>query len=122
VRHTNLHPRFHLPLIPRFPRLRRNRRRQYLDANALAAQDVLQPLRHVALLGVDSVDLAAPSLAKFRLDLLYETPFLRVQDVFIEIRRVRDHEPLSLAAVGIRCVAIQSAEMERPVGIEHQSV
>src|SRR5438270_3997691 len=117
MRHTNLHPRFHLPLIPRFPRLRRNRRRQYLDANALAAQDVLQPLRHVALLGVDSVDLATPPLAKFRLDLLYETPLLRVQDAFIEIRRVRDHEPLPLAAVGIRCVAVQSAELERPAGI-----
>jgi hypothetical protein len=47
-----------LALIPGFPGFRRYSGGEHFDANALTAQDVLQPLGDVALLRVDSEDLS----------------------------------------------------------------
>ena len=54
--HT-LHPRLHLTFVPGFPGFRRHSSGQNFDANALAAQDVLQSLGDVALLRVDRENL-----------------------------------------------------------------
>src|ERR1019366_10411924 len=96
-----------LTFIPGFSGFRRHSSGQDFDANALAAQDALQSLGDVALLRIDRENLNPSSLVNLGLDLLYQPPFLRVNELLIQVRRIGDHEPLALAGVWIHRMAVE---------------
>ena len=103
-----------MTLIPGFPSFGWYRRGEDFDANALTAQDVLQPLGDVAPLRVDSEDLHPPPLAKLGLDLFHQPAFLRIDELLIEVRRLRNHKALAFAAVtgsrlGVRHIHLSNA-------------
>ena len=116
---AHLHPRLQLTLIPGFPSFRRYSGGEHFDANALTAQDVLQPLGDVALLRVDRENLHPPPLAKLGLDLFHQPAFLRIDELLIQVRRLRNHKALALAGFWIRRVTVKRSKPEGPVAVEH---
>src|SRR6266581_3708512 len=117
-----LHPCFHLTFVPGFPSFRRHSSGQNFDANTLAAQDALQSLSDIALLGVDSENLHPSSLVDLGLDLFYQPPFLRVNELLIQVRGIGDHEPFALAGFWIHRMAVERSKCERPVRVEHERI
>src|ERR1035438_2228244 len=107
---AHLHPRLQLALIPGFPGFRRYSGGEHFDANALTAQDVLQPLGDVALLRVDRENLHPPPLAKLGLDLFHQPALLRIDELLIQVRRLRNHKALALAGFWIRRVTVKRSE------------
>ena len=85
---AHLHPRLQLALIPGFPGFRWYSGGEHFDANALTAQDVLQPLGDIALLCVDRENLHPPPLAKLGLDLFQQPALLRIDVLLIQIGRL----------------------------------
>ena len=85
---AHLHPRLQLALIPGFPGFRWYSGGEHFDANALPAQDVLQPLGDVALLRVDGENLHPPPLAKLGLDLFQQPALLRIDVLLIQVSRL----------------------------------
>src|SRR4051794_15101754 len=116
---AHLHPRLQLALIPGFSGFRRYSGGEHFDANALTAQDVLQPLGDVALLRVDSEDLHPPPLAKLGLDLFHQPAFLCIDELLIQVRWFRDHKALALAGFWISRVTVQRSKPEGAVAVEH---
>jgi hypothetical protein len=116
---AHLHPRLQLALIPGFPGFWRNSGGEHFDANALPAQDVLQPLGDIALLCVDRENLHSPPLAKLGLDLFHQPAFLRIDELLIQVRRLRNHKALALAGFWIRRVAVKCSKPEGAVAVEH---
>src|ERR1035441_7421996 len=115
-----LHPCLHMAFIPGFPSFRRHSSGQNFDANTLAAQDALQSLSDVALLRVDREYLHPSSLVNLGLDLFHQPAFLRVNELLIQVRRIGDHEPFTLAGVWIHRMAVERSKCERPVRVEHE--
>ena len=108
-----------MTLIPGFPSFGWYRRGEDFDANALTAQDVLQPLGDVAFLRVDSEDLHPPPLAKLGLDLFQQPPFLCIDELLIQVRWFRDHKALALAGFWIGRVTVKRSKPEGAVAVEH---
>src|SRR5476649_2676751 len=117
-----LHPCFNLTFVPGFPRFRRHSSGQNFDANALAAQDALQPLSDVALLRVDRENLHPSSLVDLALNLFYQPPFLRVNELLTQVRGIGDYEPFALAGFWIHRMAVKRSKSERPVRVEHERI
>src|ERR1700738_1332342 len=117
-----LHPCLHLTFVPGFPSFRRHSSCQNFDANALAAQDALQSLSDVALLSVDRENLHPSSMVNLGLDLFYQPPFLRVNELLIQVRGIGNHEPFTLAGLWIHRVAVERSKSEGPVRVEHERI
>src|SRR6266849_9362464 len=117
-----LHPCLQLTLIPSLPSFRRYSGGQNFDSNALAAQDVLQPLGDVAFLCVDREDLHSSSLVKLGFDLFQQPAFLRVNEVLVEVRWIRDYEPFALTGFWIHRMAVERSKCERSVRVKHERI
>src|SRR5438105_3207612 len=122
MRYTNLHARLELPLIPCLPSLGRDGRGQYFNVDSLTAQNVPQPLSHVPLLRGNRKHLTAASLGELCFYLFKQTPFLRVNETFIEVRWFRNHESFAFSGLRVHAVTVKCAKAERAVGIEHKGV
>ena len=61
---------------------------EHAGANPLGSQQLLQPCRHVVLVGVDGKDLAFAAAGKLSLDFLDESSLFRINLALIQILRV----------------------------------
>src|SRR5271165_1785262 len=95
---------------------------EYAGANPLGSQQLLQPCRHVVLVGVDGKDLAFAAAGKLSLDFLDESSLFRINLALIQILGFRDDEALALLGFRVVSSAVQRTEPVGMVGIDQQRI
>ena len=91
---------------------------EHADANPLGSQPLLQPCRHVVLVGVDGKDLAFAATGKLSLDFMNESSLFRIDVALIQILGFRDDEALALLGFRVVSSAVQRTEPVGMVGID----
>lgn len=119
---ADLHPVSQVAFVPGLALFWRGVCGQDFGANSRFTQNALQASCDVPLLRVHGIDLYPAPVRQLPLHLFEQAPLLGVVGGLIQIRRIRDHEPLSLPGLRIERIAVQGAKAERTVRIEQQSV
>jgi len=122
VRNHHLDARAQLTLVPGLPQLRGNVRGQYSHTDPFFRQDTLQPARHVALLGIDRIDLRLSPALKRSFCFLHEAPLLGVDQALIQIASRCDQEPFATLGFRIEFPPNQIPEAEGPVRVSKESI
>src|SRR5438309_1214882 len=109
-----------LAFVPCLAQLWLHVARQDGYTNALALQDTFQAPGHVARPGVNRKHVHLAPTAQAALDLLQQPPLLRIEQTFIQVLRLGDHEALAPVGLRIELGTIERAQIERSVGVKQE--
>src|SRR5207302_646290 len=101
---------------------RRHLRSQNLDANPFLQEKLLEPPRHVPLPRIDGEHVDLSAYCKLTFDLFDQPPLFRVDEVLVQIRRLRNDESFTLPRLRISVETIERSQSKGPVRIQQKRV